>query len=235
MKKRGGHKRGAGRNAGDRRRTGKGSVPGVGKRAEAAGAGEPRRSRAATSRVHRSVRASRRARSGRGTARRMDFARPRRASRVRSKAATSHAHRSGRASRKARSARGIPSRAVSSRASRPPPRGARRVRRSQAANRNGCRARMKNRARRWGRAGAATRRSRRRTGRRAGSTPAGRAISTRASLRSMRASRASSIPARHGIAHRSRHDRGATRHRHQSLRRSPSRLRCPRSRPACRP
>ena len=35
-KKRGGHRRGAGRTAGDRRRTGKGSVPGVGKRAEAA-------------------------------------------------------------------------------------------------------------------------------------------------------------------------------------------------------
>jgi 23S rRNA pseudouridine955/2504/2580 synthase len=36
MKKRGGHRRGAARTAGDRRRTGKGSVPGAGKRAEAA-------------------------------------------------------------------------------------------------------------------------------------------------------------------------------------------------------
>jgi 23S rRNA pseudouridine955/2504/2580 synthase len=35
MKKRGGHRRGAARTAGDRRRTGKGSVPGAGKRAEA--------------------------------------------------------------------------------------------------------------------------------------------------------------------------------------------------------
>ena len=35
-KKRGGHRRGAGRTAGDRRRTGKGSVPGAGKHAEAA-------------------------------------------------------------------------------------------------------------------------------------------------------------------------------------------------------
>ncbi len=36
IKKRGGHRRGAARTAGDRRRTGKGSVPGAGKRAEAA-------------------------------------------------------------------------------------------------------------------------------------------------------------------------------------------------------